>query len=151
MRRTDKRVRLCTCLICLVLIFIWGNSLMNAEASSRISGWVGRLLGSILNLSAEETEGGHGLLRKLAHFSEFALLGLLLCWRLGMAGKAGKELVCLTMAGGLAAACVDETIQIFVSGRSSSLIDVWIDTGGALAGMIFLILGHHFVITKHGK
>ena len=151
MHNTKKRIRLCMCLLCLNLVFIWGNSLMPGEVSSRISGWVGELVKSILHLPVGETEGGHSLLRKLAHFSEFACLGALLCWRLGMAGETGKHLSALTLFGGLTAACVDETIQVFVPDRGPGLIDVWIDTCGAAVGMILLILGYHLIKRKHGK
>lgn len=150
MRGTKKRIRLCTCLLCLTLIFIWGNSMMPGAVSERFSRWIGELFGG-MGIPVNESEDGHGLLRKLAHFSEFACLGLLLCWRIGMAGEKGKQLVRLTLAGALTAACVDETIQVFTPDRGSSLIDVWIDTSGAAVGMIFLILGHYLIRTKHGK
>ena len=151
MKYSQKRIRLCTCLLIINLIFIWGNSLMPGEISSRISGWVGELVKNLLNLPVGEEEGGHGLLRKIAHFSEFACLGALICWRLGMAGVTGRSLAALALFGGLATACMDETIQIFVPDRASSLIDVWIDTSGAAVGMIFLLLGYHLIKRKHGK
>lgn len=149
MRSSKTRIRFCMVLLFLNLIFIWGNSLMPGAVSDRISRWVGDMFGSALDIPVNETEGGHGLLRKAAHFSEFACLGLLLCWRTCMAGRTGKDLAALTLLGGITAACVDETIQIFAQGRNSSLADVWIDTCGAAAGMIFLILGHYMI--KHGK
>lgn len=148
---SKKRIRWCMCLLCLNLLFIWGNSMMPGEVSAQLSQTVGELIGNLLNLAPGEPESGHGLLRKLAHFSEFACLGMLLSWRLGMAGRRGRDLAALTLLGGLSAACVDETIQVFVEGRGSSLIDVWIDTGGAAVGMILLIIGHDLCNRKHGK
>lgn len=139
------------CLLSLNLVFIWGNSLMPGEVSGQISRWIAELIGRFLDLPVSETEGGHGLLRKLAHFSEFACLGALLCWRLGMMRETGKHLTALTLFGGLLTACVDETIQVFVPGRGPGLIDVWIDTSGAAVGMVLLILGHHWFKRKHGK
>ena len=46
---------------------------------------------------------------------------------------------------GTLAACVDETIQRFVPGRESSLIDVWIDIGGVCAGILLLRLGYRCI------
>ena len=146
-----KRDRLFALLLCLNLIFIWGNSLMPGPVSSEVSRCVGELVEQIFQLPVNESEGGHGLLRKLAHFSEFACLGLLLCRQLTAAGRKGKDRAALTLLGGLATACIDETIQIFTAGRASSLIDVWIDTCGTMVGMMILILGYHFLNRIHGN
>ena len=86
------------------------------------------------------------LLRKAAHFSEYALLGAelslllnLLLDRNGRPLARGRRLLDFPALGFFAAA-IDETIQIF-SGRGSSLLDVWLDTAGCLTGffLIFLI------------
>ncbi len=63
-------------------------------------------------------------LRKLAHFTEFAVLGVLLaqCLRRGFARPALAAVLC---------AMADETIQLFVPGRSGEVRDVWIDFAGA--------------------
>ncbi len=140
MIRTDKRLRLCTALLVFVLAFIWGNSLMPATLSQAFSDWVGRILGVLPQESTPDTPGS-GLLRKLAHFAEFAALGALLAWRFGMQGK-GKI---LPFFCGAAAACIDETIQIFVPDRGPGLKDVGIDCCGVLTGMVLLYLGHTYL------
>ena len=43
------------------------------------------------------------------------------------------------------AACVDETIQTMIPARGPSVLDVWIDVGGALAG-IALLYGCHYLL-----
>ena len=147
MIRTDKRMRLCTALLILNLAFIWGNSLMRGELSQAFSDFVKALLEVFLPVG-EGTGEGSGLLRKIAHFTEFACLGLLLTGRAGMKGEGGFRLGSIPVLLGMAAACVDETIQIFVPGRSSSLIDVWIDTCGAAAGMILVLFGYHWITNR---
>jgi VanZ family protein len=83
------------------------------------------------------TETGHTLLRKAAHFSEFALLGLLY----GSSHRLSRgETPFHLMLFGMSVACIDETIQVFTPGRASSLIDVWIDTGGFALGLVMIIL-----------
>ena len=89
-RRTPKRIRLCICLLIVNLAFIWGNSLMTAEISSAISDWARQTVNLVLSIfpsANEESLKGDGVLRKIAHFTEFASLGLLLGWLFGMLQK----------------------------------------------------------------
>ena len=86
-------------------------------------------------LSAYFPDLTHEFLRKLAHFGEFFLLGF------GMQGTLyyGKKynlskpiLFCTVIA------LFDETLQSYVAGRSSQVMDVWIDLAGAVVGIMFL-------------
>lgn len=137
MIRTDRRIRLCKALIVCNLCFIWGNSLLPGEISGAFSDWVNGVLASIYP-SVDTALGSGGFLRKAAHFTEFAVLGALLSWLLGMLGKDTRR----ALAWGCFAACVDETIQRFVPDRGPSIRDVGIDTCGVLFGMLLLIAGH---------
>ncbi len=148
MIRNERRIRLCGVLLLANLMLIWGNSLIPGEISGRISGFAVELIGKLLGFTPGESQAGHGLLRKIAHFSEFACFGMLLTWRLGMGGKTGSDLVARTLLGSLTTACLDETIQIFVDGRGSSLLDVWIDACGAAVGMAVLLFGHYLINKK---
>lgn len=137
-------MRLCVGLLVMELLFIWGNSALSGEVSNALSTWVGNVLSHILPFKPGDGEGGH-LLRKLAHFSEFACLGATLCWLFGMHSQQKTP---LSLLGGLTAACVDETIQIFTPERSSSLLDVWIDTSGILLGIGLVLMGHYLIEKK---
>ena len=141
MIRTERRLRLSKWLIAVLLCFIWGNSLLPGEISGRISDWVKELLSFLLPGEVPGVTTGGGLLRKIAHFSEFAALGFCLCWRFGMLEK--RKIMALVY--GFGAACVDETIQIFVPDRGPSPKDVAIDTCGAAVGMALLLLGYKYV------
>lgn len=139
MKRTKGRMGLCLGLVCLLLAFIWGNSLMPASVSGAFSQWVKDLLAHIFpGLSSGDPEQSHHLLRKLAHFSEFAALGVCLGWLCGMQGWHRL----LPLGLGCAAACVDEMIQLFSPGRHAGIADVAIDTSGVLTGMILLAAGY---------
>lgn len=140
MKRTKRRMTVCTVLLICNLVFIWGNSLLPAEVSGQISGTLKALLDGVFTPGEAVPSGGDGLLRKCAHFAEFGALGLLLGWLFGMLGK--KRLSAFTL--GVAAACIDETIQVFVPGRSPGIRDVCIDSCGAAAGMLLLFLGHAY-------
>lgn len=146
MIRTKNRMRLCIALLCMILAFIWGNSLMSAEASQAFSDWVKGLL-SFLLTGEGSASGGSGLLRKLAHFTEFAALGMCLCWLLSMLNRNRWTGL---IWGGLAA-CVDETIQCFIPDRGPGLKDVGIDTLGVFAGIALLSLGHNYIRKKKNK
>ena len=129
--------RILDILILLNLALIWGNSMLTGLSSEAVSGGLLAFLGRFLPVLL--TEAGHTLLRKAAHFSEFALLGLLYCGRHRLVkGEAPVHL----MGFGLAVACIDETIQIFTPGRASSLIDVWIDASGFALGLLLIVIFH---------
>ena len=138
MIRTERRLRICTALILLILAFIWGNSLLPGEISGAFSQWVKRVLAQFLPGDVSLVEEGNGLLRKMAHFAEFTALGLCLAWRNGMLGKGFLR----TFLSGAAAAAVDETIQRIVPGRNASVLDVLLDCSGVLTGMFLIYLGH---------
>ena len=129
--------RILDILIALNLALIWGNSMLTGVSSETVSGGLLAFLGRFLPVLL--TEAGHTLLRKAAHFSEFALLGLLYCGRHRLV--KGETPVHL-MGFGLAVACIDETIQIFTPGRASSLIDVWIDASGFALGLLLIVIFH---------
>jgi VanZ family protein len=140
-------MRLCLALLVCNLVFIWGNSLLPGEVSGMISDWVKDLLEGMFPPSDQEDNAGGFLLRKLAHFTEFAALGALLSWLFGML-KKGK---CYPFVCGTVAACADETIQMFVPDRGPGIRDVLIDCSGVLTGMILLYLGHTICKKKQSR
>jgi VanZ family protein len=91
--------------------------------------WAGLIFGlsSVPNLGTDL--GTWDLvLRKLAHFGEYAVLGLLLVRAFGREPLAG--------ATGVAYAATDELHQHFVRGRHAAFRDVAIDSAGVLAGLL---------------
>ena len=123
-------------LLALTLCFIWGNSLLSREDSSELSGGLLAWLTPLFRALRLEAVDEH-VLRKLAHFGEFALLGLELAGLFFLnRGRAFKS-ACLSALCALAAASADETIQLF-SGRAAMLKDVLLDFAGALTGILLL-------------
>lgn len=145
-KRTKGRLRLCITLLVLNLIFIWGNSLLPGEISGDFSRWVKELIAALLGQELGG-EGGHGLLRKLAHFTEFGCLGAVLSWLLRMLRQRQWEYLVMPLCGGFVVACIDETIQRFVPDRGPGILDVGIDTAGVLVGII-LFSGVYFCRKK---
>ena len=139
MVRTKKRLTLCLCLLAVNLAFIWGNSLLPGKISGAFSDLVKNLLAAILPGGSSASSGG-GLLRKLAHFTEFTCLGLLLSWLFRMLRQSSWQQILFPLAAGIGAAALDETIQIFVPDRGPALKDVGIDTAGVLLGVVIISL-----------
>ena len=139
MVRTKKRLWLCAGLILFNIAFIWGNSMMPAEISKAISGFVRDIVSAILGGGGEgDATFGEGILRKIAHFVEFTCLGALLCWLFSMLGKSRFY----ALGCGFLTACVDETIQMFVPGRGPRVTDVLLDSVGVTCGILLLFAGY---------
>ena len=139
------------CALFSILIFILMNSLLDASQSSAQSKAVLSLLEWLLGVLPFLT---HSFVRALAHFLEYTLLGAhlfflpLVFMREDGYVAVKKYLFGETLAAfglrvlraalmGLAFACIDEFVQYFVPGRSSSVIDVLTDGGGVLCGIAF--------------
>ena len=130
-------------LLALNLAFIFIQSALPPEKSEETSDKVGEIVGEII---PPETKPGAFIqinLRKIAHFIEFAALGLLSSLYVVFLGESIKRVV-LTLAHAPSVALLDETLQIF-SGRGSSVKDVWIDTLGFFTAAILFYTVYHSV------
>ena len=144
-----KRRHLCAVLLAVNLAVIWGNSLLPGSDSGAMSGGIMEVIRSMLGISESAADLLHHLVRKLAHFTEFACLGALLGWRCGM--KKERHMLAYPALLGLAAAVVDESIQLFTPDRGPSLVDVWIDESGAITGLMMVLIGHHLIRKRKTK
>lgn len=79
------------------------------------------------------------IIRKLAHYSVYTVLGILLSLSVG-SGKFLSRETLITLVFGFVYACSDEFHQYFVKGRACRFTDVMIDTGGVLTGILISIL-----------
>ena len=140
MRYTKKRLWICLLLLILNLSFIWGNSLLPGEISGALSDWVKGILDALFGAGPEKPSVGGGLLRKLAHFTEFTCLGLLLSWLVRMLLEKKWQHLLVPLFAGIAAAAMDETIQLFVPDRGPAIKDVGIDTLGIVLGIVIISL-----------
>ncbi len=78
-------------------------------------------------------------IRKLAHFSEYACMGILVYTLLSQWMKRGRGMYLLTVAWVFLSAACDEIHQYFVPGRWASPWDVLLDTCGGAFGMLLCI------------
>ncbi|WP_373117873.1 VanZ family protein [Holdemania massiliensis] len=130
----------CWILVGLMVIFIFSNSAASASTSNGMSLTVSEWVRPVLNTIGlhPETDFLNFVIRKLAHFSEYALLGVLigLAYRLQpwswMKGK-------VALLPFFIIPVLDENLQRFSSGRSCELRDMLIDSAGMAVGMMLVI------------
>lgn len=139
-----KMPKLLLVFIILTLCFIWGNSMLPASVSGTVSGWVKEFINTVLGKIGGMGMSGDGFLRKIAHASEFALLGIELTILLL---RRFKKHISLLFLCGLSVALLDETIQLFVNGRAGSVKDIWIDFAGFCVGTTICLLLER--LTRH--
>ena len=129
--------------LCLIVFFIWDNSLQNGGTSDGFSlifaKWIAPIankLGFYGNIWALNR-----IIRKLAHLTEFTILGGVLYVVLRRYIEYGT--VVKTIVVGIVIASLDEFIQLFSLGRSSHLSDVLIDTVGIIIGISVVKLTYY--------
>ena len=159
-------------LILLYLCFIYGNSLTPAVISSKESGYfLIKIQNFLAGAGIDAWWLTEHLVRKAAHFTEYAGLGFLLAMNTG-AGMApvfslamyieeapvARSLIAKILKANFTAALfmpfIDETIQLFVEGRSGQISDVWLDMAGIFTGIIVtgcLMKMVWTVLEKNGK
>ena len=109
-----------------VIGFIWWNSSKNGEESSGISQGVLYEIMQIFARIGISTDITEHIIRKLQY-------------------------VWIPLFIGLLVALIDETIQLFPIGRSSSVKDVWIDFSGVIFGTILLLVLKQIYLFKFRK
>lgn len=152
---------ICPVLLVMLMIFIFCMSAQPADESTMTSTQfclaAARLLfRDFTNWSADAqenaVEGLSFIVRKTAHFSEYALMGFL--WYIWLKNKRWNVLI--SLGATVIYAMTDEFHQLFVPGRSGELRDVLVDSAGGAAGILaaFVVLciafcvRHREVVTK---
>jgi VanZ family protein len=119
------------------LMFIWGHSFVVGPDSSMESGRFVELLTPLFHAAGVfDTETMMFVVRKFAHFSEYFILSIIVANNCRVHGwKYSKALIAHLYS--IAVPFIDESIQLFIPGRQSSLRDVVIDTVGLAVGAFF--------------
>ena len=130
-------------LLGLIVFFIWDNSMQTGGSSDGFSLLFAETFAHIVNKL-----GFHGniwtlnrIVRKLAHLTEFTILGGVLYMILRRYITYGT--VIKTIGLGMFIACLDEFIQLFSPGRSSQFSDILIDTVGIFIGVLVVKLVYY--------
>jgi len=121
------------------LAFIWGNSLESVSESGAKSQSILSAVAPILEIFVGEGRVTDHIVRKIAHFAEFGLLGceLMLLVVLRRRVRVQNTVNCLSAA--LTTAVIDEALQL-LSDRGAQVSDVLLDFCGAASGIFFVLL-----------
>ena len=122
------------------IVFIFSNSLEDSVESGAKSSWALEIARKIFPSISEF------FIRKLAHFTEFAILGFLFSANISsfiypesIAERKKLLWIPLALPATFLAACFDEFLQNFSEGRHPAFTDVLIDTSGGLFAILIFI------------
>lgn len=140
--QTETRNRIKIVLRILIVISIavaWGHSTMPVPVSKAESGYFLDFLKPFFGIFLPDEAVTDHLIRKMAHFSEYGVMGMEMTLYLQVAKGIKPKLLVNTLFSGLAIAFIDETIQIF-PGRGPLITDLWIDLAGFTLGGLVMCL-----------
>ena len=143
--KSNKRRRIFLVLAIVWMILIFGFSSRDGDLSGEDSGRVGRLVGEWFISGFDEwSEAKQNAfvdkvdfpIRKTAHASEYAILGIFISGAVYEADRRKKYTLGISWLLGTLYAGTDEFHQLFVPGRSGQIRDVVIDSCGVLVGVL---------------
>lgn len=136
-------------LLMLLYLIIFSFSEQNGEQSGSLSQMISEKCAAFINVLSGKhwsdavlagwAEYFEHPIRKLAHFTEYACMGVLVYVLWSQWLRHGKRLYVLTVLWVFLSALGDEVHQLFVPGRYGSFADVLLDTSGGMFGMLFCI------------
>ena len=142
--------------LCAVTVgFILYNSLQTAQESTEQSTTVVVMVqqavaviapeAPIVTATGEDFDRLHSIVRSLAHFSEYTLLGALGGWCC-LSYTLRRKFLVIPALGGAGLAVLDECLQMFTAGRGAQFTDILLDIFGGLCGLAFAVLSVWIVI-----
>ena len=142
------RIILILLLLCTFFV-IFGFSSQDGETSGGLSRNITNKILQFSNkynaLGQEEKEQiadkTEKIIRKVAHFSIYTVVGLLLMGLLSTYKIKENWRMILSVLLGMIYAASDEIHQSFIPGRSPKITDVCIDTLGVILGILLILLG----------
>ena len=125
-------------LVVVLTVVIFVNSSLPATESGKLSGFVAQFVAQLSQLLDITLKGDvEHTIRKLAHFLEFACLGLLWCKTFASFRVSNRTSTGYILLLCLLTAVTDEYIQIFSLGREGKVMDVLLDFSGAACAWLW--------------
>ena len=126
-------------------LIAWLTFISYASSASFSAGNTSRIIGPLVlwlfpDTSAETLGTIHFITRKVAHFTEYAILGFLAAraFRTSPRPAISRHWFLISAALIVIYALIDEYHQSFVPNRTGTIYDSFIDMAGGLAALIFL-------------
>lgn len=124
-----NKISIILVILWIILIFIMSS--FDANSSSNQSNFIVDIVVNILKI--DNIELLSLIIRKLAHFTEYFILGILVINMFNRNNISNKYLISIILC--IIYACTDEIHQFFVPGRSCQVTDVIIDSMGSIMGV----------------
>ena len=130
----------------LIMVVIYIFSAMEGDESSATSGVFLKALEELWEdvskhaLSEKAMSNLHLIIRKIAHFTEYGVLGIAAAYGFKDIFGVTRKCLILSVFTSFIYAITDEIHQYFVPGRYGTITDVLIDTCGALVFTLLYIL-----------
>lgn len=141
------------------MVIIFCFSAQSGEESKELSGNITEIVVNIVVQDYDELAPDRQLaisnlasfaVRKLAHFTEYCVLGALL-WNLTtLYFDSGLKRILVSWVSGSLYALTDEFHQMFSDGRTPKLMDVGIDSAGVIFG-VMLAIGLFLIFERIAK
>jgi VanZ family protein len=138
--KTSRRKQVMTAASIIYIIIIFLNSIQTGSASSKQSGSIVMILQGLLDSMGLNVTVSSFIVRKTAHFIEFAVLGVLLGVTLRTYTIRIFAYIFTQLFIGLSVAVTDEFIQLFCVGRAGMVQDIVLDFTGFLTGLGITII-----------
>lgn len=136
-----KNLKIVLVVIWMIVIFMFSNQ--KANDSSKLSdGLILKTVRIIEHVTNKKYSDDEILklyvkpVRKMAHFTIYLILGILVC--LMIKEYSVKNIILLSVLTCFIYASSDEIHQLFIDGRSCNIIDVFIDTFGSFIGILLV-------------
>jgi len=123
-----NKINIFLVIIWMLIIFLFSS--FNATESSDQSGVIVKFIANLFNINNIELLSL--IIRKLAHFTEYLILGLLV---INMMKDYHYSYLIISIIICIIYAISDEMHQLFVPGRSCQLTDILIDSLGSIMGI----------------
>lgn len=146
MKKNFLRIVLCILLLGTFYI-IFGFSSQDSEESGKLSSNITKFILKQVNHNEIEIEDRQEILertesviRKIAHFSIYTLVGLLLMALMSTYDIKENKRIMISLCIGILYATSDEIHQLFIPGRAGQITDVILDSMGVLLGILLVLL-----------
>lgn len=123
---------------------IFGFSNQDAEESGGLSSGIAEFVLKQIHYDEAENkeqvlERTEKVIRKIAHFSIYTLVGFLLMAFVSTYNIKENTRIIISLCIGVAYATSDEIHQLFIQGRSGQMTDVILDSMGVFLGIVLIL------------
>ncbi len=122
------------------MIIILFFSLQSGTQSAQLSGGILSLISNVFESIGiiVDPSSLHFLIRKIAHFAEYAVLAILAMFALRPYDFARERKLTIVFVFGVLFAIFDESLQTLIPDRVGSPVDVMIDAVGTFFGLLIV-------------